>query len=70
MVNENREEQPSTSEVISDETGALDVRFTLWRRFCAENDVSVDSLPSELSEEAKEKWSKLKETELTGSDEQ
>ncbi len=69
MVNENPKEAPSTSEVISDETGKLDVRFALWRRFCAENDVSVDSLPSELSEEAKEKWNKLKEIELLGSDE-
>ena len=69
MADENPEASASSSEGISDETGKLDVRFALWRRFCAENDVSVDSLPSELSEEAKKKWSEMKETELMTSDE-
>ena len=67
MNDENPVEQPAASTVISDDTGSLDVRFTLWRKFCAENGVSVDTLPSELSEEAKEKWEKLKEEDLTKS---
>ena len=70
MVDEKREEQHSPSNVISDQTGELDVRFTLWRKFCAENDVAVDSLPSELGEEVKEKWERLKEAELTTADKQ
>ena len=70
MVDEIEEEQPSSSDVISEETGRLDTRFILWRRFCAENDIPIDTLPSELSEENQEKWTKLKEDELLNLDEQ
>jgi hypothetical protein len=56
-------EEPS-SNVIPDETGQLDVRFALWRKFCAENGVPVETLPSELSGEAKTAWETLKESDL------
>jgi len=57
-------QQSTSSNVISDETGDLDVRFALWREFCAENGVSVETLPSELSGEAKTRWEKMKESDL------
>ena len=59
-------EPPGSSNVISDETGKLDVRFMLWRTFCAEQGLPVETLPSELSEEAKMEWEKLKESDLSG----
>jgi hypothetical protein len=49
---------------ISDETGQFDARFLLWRKFCAENDVPVDTLPSQLTGKAKENWERLKSDEL------
>jgi hypothetical protein len=49
---------------ITDETGQFDARFLLWRKFCSENDVPVDTLPSQLKGKAKENWEKLKADEL------
>jgi hypothetical protein len=45
-------------------TGQFDARFVLWRRFCAENNIPVETLPSDLTGEAKEKWEKLKNEQL------
>ena len=36
---------------ISEETGQSDLRFVLWRHFCAQNNVPVESLPSQLKDE-------------------
>jgi hypothetical protein len=67
MSDETPEEEPPTpSNVISAETGKLDVRFMLWRTFCADNGLPVETLPSELSEEAKMEWERLKESDLSG----
>jgi hypothetical protein len=49
---------------ISDETGQFDARFLLWRKFCAEYDVPVETLPSQLTGKAKEEWERLKAEEL------
>ena len=49
---------------VSDETGQFDPRFLLWRKFCADHGIAVDSLPGDLSTEAKQEWEKLKEGEL------
>ena len=57
-------DQPALKNEISDETGQYDARFMLWREFCAENDVPVETLPSQLEGEAKEKWAGFKETLL------
>ena len=65
MVDDTAEEQHSSSNAISAETGKLDVRFVLWRTFCAENGVPVETLPSELSGEARAEWEKLKESDLS-----
>ncbi|MDT4896320.1 MAG: hypothetical protein QOH25_1397 [Acidobacteriota bacterium] len=55
----NMEAGASTSG-ISEETGNLDPRFMLWRMFCAENNVPLETLPSSLGRELKKKWQQLK----------
>lgn len=52
--------QPTPLNTISDETGQLDPHFMQWRRFCAENNIDVNLLVSQLSQEEREKWNKLK----------
>jgi hypothetical protein len=59
-----REEEPKITNEISDETGQYDARFVLWRQFCAQNSIPVETLPSDLSGEAREKWDQLKEDRL------
>lgn len=49
---------------VSEETGEFDTRFLLWRSFCDETGVLVDSLPSELKGELRERWDKMKDNEL------
>jgi len=51
---------------VSDETGQFDPRFILWRKFCADQGIPVDSLPANLSGELKEQWEKLKAGALSG----
>ncbi len=50
--------------VISDQTGQFDLRFVLWRHFCAKNNIPVDTLPSQLKDDQKEQWEKLKASRL------
>lgn len=50
--------------VISDQTGQFDLRFVLWRHFCAKNNIPVETLPSQLKDEQKEQWEKLKASRL------
>lgn len=52
------------SNEISPETGQFDSRFLLWRTFCAEHGIAVETLPSDLKGEAKERWEKLKDEQL------
>jgi hypothetical protein len=49
---------------VSDTTGQYDLRFVLWRQFCAQNNVPVDTLPSQLNDEQKERWEKMKQKRL------
>lgn len=51
---------------ISDGTGQFDARFVLWRQFCGDNDIPVETLPSALTGEIKDKWEKLKSERLKG----
>ena len=53
-------EVATSKEGITDETGNLDPRFMLWRMFCTENDVPLETMPSSLSRELKKKWQLLK----------
>lgn len=57
---------PPVDNVISDETGQFDLRFVLWRHFCSINNIPVESLPSQLNDEQKEKWEHLKASRLKG----
>lgn len=45
---------------IPPETGRLDPRFMLWRMFCAESNIAIETLPSELNREQKKRWDSLK----------
>lgn len=49
---------------LSPETGQLDERFLLWRTFCSQHSVPLETLPSDLKGDLKERWEKLKEEEL------
>ena len=67
MADEKRPQQQEEAPLpnrITEQTGQFDARFILWRTFCAENNVAVETLPSELSGAIREKWEKLKTQEL------
>ena len=53
-----------TVNVISADTGPLDPRFALWRSFCAEHGVPVETMPGDLAEPLKEAWERVKEEEI------
>ncbi len=57
-------DKPKVANEISEGTGQFDNRFVLWRTFCAEAGVAVETLPSDLTGEVKEKWEKLKNERL------
>ncbi len=59
-------EPPPVENIISDQTGQFDLRFVLWRHFCEQNNVPVETLPSQLDGELKEKWDELKASRLRG----
>jgi hypothetical protein len=61
--NQKKEQRPLKNSV-SDSTGAYDLRFVLWRQFCAQNEIPVDTLPSQLNEELKIKWEQMKAKRL------
>jgi DNA-binding response OmpR family regulator len=54
------EEKEAASSAVSPETGRLDPRFVLWRMFCAESNIPIETLPSELDREHKKSWERLK----------
>ena len=56
--------KPKVSNEISDGTGQFDSRFVLWRKFCAETGVPVETLPSDLTGELRDRWDKLKNERL------
>ena len=59
-----KEERPQLTNEISDETGQYDMRFLLWRQFCDDNNIAVETLPGDLTGETKKKWEELKESRL------
>lgn len=63
---EKKNEPAPVENIISDETGAFDMRFILWRHFCQQNNIAVETLPSQLDGEQKEKWEELKASRLKG----
>jgi hypothetical protein len=42
------------------------MRFVLWRHFCEQSNIAVETLPSQLNEEQKERWEELKAHRLRG----
>jgi hypothetical protein len=59
-----KDEPPPVDNVISDQTGQFDLRFILWRHFCAQNNIPVETLPSQLDGEQKDGWEELKNSRL------
>jgi hypothetical protein len=55
---------PQVDNSVSDSTGQYDLRFVLWRQFCARYDIPVDTLPSQLNDEQKEAWEEMKSKRL------
>jgi hypothetical protein len=55
------ENQQAIPNEVSDETGQFDPRFLLWRQFCDDHGVAVNSLPSDLTGETRKQWEKLKQ---------
>jgi hypothetical protein len=66
MSKEKKKDLPPIDNIISDETGQFDMRFVLWRHFCSLHNVPVETLPSQLDGEQKEKWEALKASRLRG----
>jgi len=58
--------KPEVDNTISDETGQFDLRFILWRHFCTQNGIPVETLPSQLKDAQKELWEELKASRLRG----
>ena len=56
--------KPPVDNEISEQTGQFDLRFILWRHFCAQNKIAVETLPSQLDDQQREKWERLKEERL------
>lgn len=64
MNTERKKQQPELDNSVSDSTGQYDLRFVLWRQFCAQNGLSVDTLPSQLDNEQKDRWEEMKAKRL------
>lgn len=64
MAIEKNKQDPPVDNVISEQTGQFDLRFILWRHFCEQNNIPVDTLPSQLDGEQKEQWEELKNNRL------
>jgi hypothetical protein len=61
-----KKKPPPVDNTVSDETGAFDLRFLLWRHFCEQNNIRVETLPSQLNNKQKEEWDELKANRLRG----
>ena len=59
-----KKKPPTVDNIISDETGEFDQRFILWRRFCSQNNIPVETLPSQLNAAQRERWDEMKASRL------
>jgi hypothetical protein len=64
MIRGKRKQPRPIDNSVSESTGQYDLRFVLWRQFCSQNNIPVDTLPSQLNNEQKEKWDELKSKRL------
>ena len=55
---------PPVDNSVSESTGQYDLRFLLWRQFCSQYQIPVDTLPSQLDDEQKELWEEMKAKRL------
>lgn len=59
-----KKQPPPIDNSVSDSTGQFDLRFVLWRQFCAQYGIPVDTLPSQLENEQKDLWEEMKAQRL------
>jgi len=59
-----KKQPPPVDNSVSDTTGQYDLRFVLWRQFCALNNIPVDTLPSQLDNDQKDRWEEMKNQRL------
>jgi hypothetical protein len=59
-----KNQPPPVDNSVSDSTGQYDLRFVLWRQFCAEYAIPVDTLPSQLDDDQKDLWEEMKSKRL------
>ena len=64
MSEQKKQPQRELDNSVSDSTGQYDLRFVLWRQFCAQNGIAVDTLPSQLDSEQKDRWEEMKAKRL------
>ena len=64
IMNKGKNQPPPVDNSVSDSTGQYDLRFVLWRQFCARYNIPVDTLPSQLDDEQKERWEEMKNERL------
>ena len=63
-MGQRKKQPPPIDNSVSDSTGQYDLRFVLWRQFCALNNIPVDTLPSQLDDEQKDRWEEMKNQRL------
>jgi hypothetical protein len=59
-----KQQPPQVDNSVSDSTGQYDLRFVLWRQFCDQYSIPVDTLPSQLNDEQKDRWEEMKSKRL------
>lgn len=59
-----KKQPPPIDNSVSDSTGQYDLRFVLWRQFCATYNIPVDTLPSQLENDQKDRWEEMKAKRL------
>ena len=59
-----RKKAPPVDNSVSESTGQYDLRFVLWRQFCSQYQIAVDTLPSQLDDEQKDRWEEMKSKRL------
>ena len=64
IMSTGKKQPPKVDNSVSDSTGQYDLRFVLWRQFCAQFQIPVDTLPSQLDDEQKERWEEMKAKRL------
>jgi hypothetical protein len=64
MSKGNKPQPPPLDNSVSDSTGQYDLRFLLWRQFCDKYSIPVETLPSQLDDEQKDKWEEMKAQRL------